>query len=744
MKKDILIIITLLFTLNLFCELDYQLESEFAFGGIEYLKYSNGKIMSRNAYGYTIYEIQDSGNLETMSNIRFSPLLNHYYSHDKLGVYSGYFTFGRQEDLGSYFTIYDTSIPNQQTILYHTQINNENMFSAELFENYFIRKTGNHSYTVFDYNTFQPVSYVDNISLLYDTKVNDEGGVLHDYSDNCYYYYVIDDTGILQRKYNLGSEERKVAIAGDKLITYSMGDIKLYNITESDSLEYTGSTFYNNNPLLSVAFADNKVIFTSEEGFNPKVLMLEMYEIDVENNFNLIDSEQIYNNPNSNHMPESSLVIVNNSLYISLLNSKFTQANISNNSMEILDVNYIGKGRSSSYGFVKNNIFYTMCFEEFTSLDSYSLENYSNVQEIDNNFPEKSAYWYFPENEKIVRFDEEVACFYFYDWINDDLILTDSYNLQGFVDNTFLSTFKWDGNQFIYRINSSLKSVKKENGNFVETWILDDGLLCNYEVYQNYIYQLKSNQGIKVYSFDESEYQLVNTFTLPFVSNLPAIFIKGNILTTNAKNIVDLSVDPEGLSMRYDLNQFTINSSALKYYDYLMYCGKELIETSEGEHVLDNVLSIYKLINDVPIRVGAIESDYMIQDFQILDNGSEESFDILLSHNNFFSIYSCQATPNGNLDITPVILNSSNYPNPFNPETTISYHIPKKGNVTVDIYNIKGQKVRSLLKEEQEAGQHSIIWKGHNDQGQKVSSGTYLYRVKSGDEEIVNKMMLVK
>jgi hypothetical protein len=744
MKKDILIIITLLFTLNLFCELDYQLESEFAFGGIANLKYSNGKIMSRNAYGYTIYEIQDSGNLETISNVRFSPQANHYYSYDKLGAYSGYFTFGRQEDLGSYFTIYDTSIPNQQTVLYHTQINIENMFSAELFENYFIRKTGNHSYTVFDYNTFQPVSYVDNISLLYDTKVNDDGAVLQDYSDNCYYYYVIDDTGNLHRKYNLGSEERKVAISGDKLITYSMGDIKLYNITGSDSLEYTGSTFYNNNPLLSVVFADNKVIFTSEEGFNPKVLMLEMYEIDDENNFNLIDSEQIYNNPSSNLMPGSSLVIVNNTLYISVIDKKFIQAQIANNSMELLDVNYIGKGMSSPYGFVKNNIFYTMCFEEFTSLDSYSLENYSNVQEIDNYFPGQSAYWYFPENEKIVRFDEEGACFYFYDWINDDLILTDSYNLQGFVDNTFLSTYKWDGNQFIYRIDSSLISVKKENGNFVETWILDDGLLCNYEVYQNYIYQLKSNQGIKVYSFDESEYQLVNTFTLPFVSNFPAIFIKGNILTTNRKNIVDLSVDPEGLSMRYDLNQFIINSSALKYYDYLMYCGKELIETSEGENVLNNVLSIYKLINDVPIRVGAIESDYRIQDFQILDNGSEESFDILLSHNNFFSIYSCQATPNGNLDITPVILNSSNYPNPFNPETTISYHIPKKGNVTVDIYNIKGQKVKSLLKEEQEAGKHSIIWKGNNDQGQKVSSGTYLYRVKSGDEEIVNKMMLVK
>ncbi|MBI9031046.1 T9SS type A sorting domain-containing protein, partial [bacterium] len=94
--------------------------------------------------------------------------------------------------------------------------------------------------------------------------------------------------------------------------------------------------------------------------------------------------------------------------------------------------------------------------------------------------------------------------------------------------------------------------------------------------------------------------------------------------------------------------------------------------------------------------------------------------------------------------ITPVTLNAINYPNPFNPETTISYDISKSGHVTVEIYNIKGQKVKSLLQENQEAGQHSVIWKGDNNEGKRVSSGSYFYRVKSGDEEIVNKMMLMK
>jgi len=89
-------------------------------------------------------------------------------------------------------------------------------------------------------------------------------------------------------------------------------------------------------------------------------------------------------------------------------------------------------------------------------------------------------------------------------------------------------------------------------------------------------------------------------------------------------------------------------------------------------------------------------------------------------------------------------INSYNYPNPFNPETTISYDITKKGNVTVDIYNLKGQKVKSLLSEKQEAGMHNVEWYGDNDSGKKVSSGTYLYRVKNGEEEVVKKMLLMK
>lgn len=70
-----------------------------------------------------------------------------------------------------------------------------------------------------------------------------------------------------------------------------------------------------------------------------------------------------------------------------------------------------------------------------------------------------------------------------------------------------------------------------------------------------------------------------------------------------------------------------------------------------------------------------------------------------------------------------------NYPNPFNPSTTISYYLKNRGFVSIDIYNIRGQKVISLVNEEKSAGNHSVVWDGSNRQGAKVGSGVYFYRM---------------
>jgi hypothetical protein len=85
-----------------------------------------------------------------------------------------------------------------------------------------------------------------------------------------------------------------------------------------------------------------------------------------------------------------------------------------------------------------------------------------------------------------------------------------------------------------------------------------------------------------------------------------------------------------------------------------------------------------------------------------------------------------------------------NYPNPFNPSTTISFFIPANDNVEINIYNILGIKVKSLLSERLNTGAHNISWNGKNDYGSQLTSGIYLYRIKYQDKLQTGKLVLQK
>ncbi|MBN1480866.1 T9SS C-terminal target domain-containing protein [candidate division KSB1 bacterium] len=85
-----------------------------------------------------------------------------------------------------------------------------------------------------------------------------------------------------------------------------------------------------------------------------------------------------------------------------------------------------------------------------------------------------------------------------------------------------------------------------------------------------------------------------------------------------------------------------------------------------------------------------------------------------------------------------------NYPNPFNPTTTISYQLAKNSDVLLTIYNQAGQKVCTLVQEKQGPGFHSIHWDGRDDAGQHTSSGIYLCRLQVDNKVQTKKLMLMK
>ncbi len=94
----------------------------------------------------------------------------------------------------------------------------------------------------------------------------------------------------------------------------------------------------------------------------------------------------------------------------------------------------------------------------------------------------------------------------------------------------------------------------------------------------------------------------------------------------------------------------------------------------------------------------------------------------------------------------------NNYPNPFNPSgagrspvTNIAFSIKEAGNVSIEIFNTKGQKIKTLINEDITAGDHTIVWNGKDDNGNSVSSGVYLYKMRSdGRYTSTKKMILLK
>ncbi|MCG8605151.1 T9SS type A sorting domain-containing protein, partial [bacterium] len=85
-----------------------------------------------------------------------------------------------------------------------------------------------------------------------------------------------------------------------------------------------------------------------------------------------------------------------------------------------------------------------------------------------------------------------------------------------------------------------------------------------------------------------------------------------------------------------------------------------------------------------------------------------------------------------------------NHPNPFNPNTTITFAVPEAGEVTLAIYNLMGQLIRTLHSGPIAAGLHSVVWNSTDFRGAKVASGIYVYKLRAGDFSEVKKMSLLR
>ncbi len=155
---------------------------------------------------------------------------------------------------------------------------------------------------------------------------------------------------------------------------------------------------------------------------------------------------------------------------------------------------------------------------------------------------------------------------------------------------------------------------------------------------------------------------------------------------------------------------------------YKVYC--------DGEEIADNINNLFYIHTNVE------PGEYIYNVTAVYDVAWESEFS---------NDAPCIVPVGADGLLIPLITKlTGNYPNPFNPETNIAFSLKEAGKVTLEIYNIKGEKVRTLLKGHLDAAYHNIIWNGKDNSGKKVASGVYFYKMKTGKYVSTKKMILMK
>lgn len=155
-----------------------------------------------------------------------------------------------------------------------------------------------------------------------------------------------------------------------------------------------------------------------------------------------------------------------------------------------------------------------------------------------------------------------------------------------------------------------------------------------------------------------------------------------------------------------------------------------------------------------PVRVDD-ESQHAYSQLDTMWAGGEKIDFIRGIHDYFVGEFKIEPRNNGDLGNVVAVEDDSknvpfsfalrqNYPNPFNPETTIRYQLPQRANVKITIFNILGQKVKTLVDELKPAGAYQVVWNGTNDRGSSVSTGIYIYRMEAADFIKNQKMLFLK
>ena len=229
--------------------------------------------------------------------------------------------------------------------------------------------------------------------------------------------------------------------------------------------------------------------------------------------------------------------------------------------------------------------------------------------------------------------------------------------------------------------------------------------------------------------------------------NGQALFLAGD--TENNGHLIS-NYDGENLSFGFDIDKNpTVTEFSIEFNNEIVTLGEVFADTSATKK---NSIILKRKNEDPNLKsyiLGYLEKNTSdqpwIAHFPVSLKGKDpENIIIHYAYKNSDNI---DVYGRNELSIAPIpkeFVLYQNYPNPFNPLTNIQYDIPEKAFVTINIYDILGRKIKTLVNEMNDAGFKSIQWTATNDFGEPVPSGIYFYMIMAKDYSSIKKMLLVK
>lgn len=308
-----------------------------------------------------------------------------------------------------------------------------------------------------------------------------------------------------------------------------------------------------------------------------------------------------------------------------------------------------------------------------------------------------------------------------YQYENDQLITAtlESYEEYEVLMSTDVHTYYYNDNNLIDYItkasdNGSIYAIDNYSYN-------DDGLLIRFDYFNgNNEYFPDHYYDYRTYEYDDN-YRLTSVKVYGYYEDSDDVLCNQLSYTYNEAGSIDSYTvgDPTAWSYRVD------------YYIYDE--NNVLIETEHYE--IEDYMSI-------KVRYSEITNDENFNEIR-RDTYSYTTIFEFYYYEYYTTTSYLAFVPNNEVEILQTD-NLANYPNPFNPETTISFNLKSTINTNLAIYNLKGQLVKSFQPSKLKLGNNEIVWKGKDDKNREVASGIYFIKLKNDNISLSKKMILMK